>query len=100
MTPLTALELAPEAAESIEGLAKELAHEFGLTREEDFQGLYLLLIVLYQTVYPTLHNLNVLIKQVQLYVEQLGPSVADAEKQVSKGIGQIPRIHYGNIFGK
>lgn len=70
---------------AVETLAREIAHEFGLTGDEDFQGLYLLIALLYNFVYPTMHDLSVLIKQTSAYLDSLG---ATAEKVATVGAVQ------------
>lgn len=55
------LKYAPEVQAKAESLAKEIAHEFGLTKEEDFVGLYEVMLLLYQPamlLYDTLKALN------------------------------------------
>lgn len=92
MTPLTAIsavEQLPEIAREAESTLREIAHEFGFTSEEDFVGLAEFLLLLYATVYPTMHNLSVLIRQAQLYLDQLGGEIKQAEQDVSSGLGGL-----------
>ena len=102
MASLVAGELiknAPEIKAQAESLAREIAREFGLTSEADFIGLYELLLLTYVTVYPTAHNLNVLIKQVQLYLEGLGSDVKTAEKETQDFFRGIPHITWPGLKG-
>ena len=99
MTPLIALEGAGKAAEELVPVMREIAHEFGFTSEEDFLGLYEAIVLVYSLGYPTVHNLNVLIKQVQNYLEQLGSEVKKAEVDVQKGLSEIPHIHWQGLKG-
>ncbi len=92
MTPLTAIsgiEKLPELRQQAESTLREIAHEFGLTADEDFVGLAELLLVLYATVYPTAHNLSVLVRQVQLYLDQIGGDIKQAEQDVSSGLNGL-----------
>ena len=98
MASLVAGELiknAPEIKAQAESMAREIAREFGLDAEADFIGLYELLILGYVFVYPTMHNLSVLVKQTQNYLEGLGADVKKAEVD----LGEIPHITWPGLKG-
>lgn len=89
MTPIAAIEALPEIAEQAKSTLRELAHEFGFTEDEDFQGFLLFLLDAYAIVYPTMHNLSVLIRQAQLYLDQLGGDISQAESDVGSGLNGL-----------
>lgn len=65
------LKYAPEVKAKAESLAKEIAHEFGLTKEEDFVGLYELMLLLYgpaKMVYDTIKVLNVALQNAAIWL--------------------------------
>jgi hypothetical protein len=79
-----------EAAKGSEDKAKELLNEIlrnaGLTKEENFEGIYPLLIILFTELYPVykatkqfLHDMLILERQTMNYLELLGAPISDAE---------------------
>lgn len=66
------LKYAPEVKAKAESLAKEIAHEFGLTKEEDFVGLYEVMLLLYEPAMLAYDTLKALNNALQVAVKFMG----------------------------
>ena len=78
-------ELTPE---NVKKLKDYLAEQFGLTQDDNFDGIFPLLLALWGSgipisVYQFFHNLLVLEKQIQQYLESLGADIATAESTLN-----------------
>lgn len=83
-----AKELTPD---NLETLKDFLADQFGLTEDNDFQGIIPLLIAAYgsgipQGIYQFFHDLHVLERQIQNYLAALGSDITSAEKSLTTGL--------------
>lgn len=72
-------------------LIEYLKEEFGLTEDVDFEGIYPILALMFEHrdvikgMYMFFHDLHVLEKQIQNYLELLGADIGKAEKIVGEG---------------
>lgn len=74
--------------ENVKKLKDYLAEQFGLTQNDDFAGIFPLILALWGSgipigVYQFFHNLLVLEKQIQQYLASLGADIATAENDLS-----------------
>lgn len=73
--------------ENVKKLKDFLAEEFGLNQDADFEGIYPLILALWgsgipQGIYKFFHDLHVLEKQIQIYMETLGSDISAAETAI------------------
>ena len=78
----------------IQNFLDEMLHQFALTGDEKYEGVYPLLIIFYTKIYPILqeiatfaHGLTVLEGQVMKYLDTMGAGINDVEsffKEVEK----------------
>ena len=83
----------------VKAFINEAMHNFALTKDENFEGVYPLLIILYQKGLPILkesedflHDLRVLERQIMHYMAMLGSSIETAKSDVAAAIKDAEHI--------
>lgn len=86
------------SAKQVETVAREIADQFGLTAEDDFRGLYALIVLSYPIAQEAYRTLKALDFALQTWAKYLGAAETDLQAALGSVPGQTTLPYGGQVL--